>query len=225
MLKALFPFTSAGILQDISPAQHSQNIDYALTATPDARELEAVGGSHQNLLLPTAKLEKSPNNADDSPQQAAERERISVLCAEQGCGRTFSDRACLLRHRREVHKISSRFKTPGTYSCPVPKCPRHTKPFARLWNLQNHLKIHGKSGERLREQLITLSSDYVNRHKPRLNDDELSDIGSSIVDISAARQPLQSLQTKLSCLLEERRELDEKIRALRNARRIMEDMN
>ncbi|OAX83022.1 hypothetical protein ACJ72_02623 [Emergomyces africanus] len=87
------------------------------------------------------------------------------------------------------------------------------------------MKVHGKTGEWLREQPITSSSDYLNRCKPPQDEDVLSDISSPIGNISDTRPPQRSLQTKLECLLEERRELDEKIRALRNAQRIVEDMN
>ncbi|KKZ67458.1 hypothetical protein EMCG_06834 [[Emmonsia] crescens] len=206
--------------QDQTPPQHIQKIDYPVPVTRDFGEMEVEGDSQSNELSPTVQIDKSPN----SSQRVAKRELLSVQCTQPGCGRTFSDRACLLRHRREVHKVSTRYKAPGTHPCPIVKCPRHTRTFARLWNLHNHMKVHGQGSERLHKQMTVSSSGHKKRRESP-KESELGGMGSPILNVSDARPLTQSLQTKLECLLEERRELDEKIRALRNAQRIMEDMN
>ncbi|PGH33968.1 hypothetical protein GX50_03205 [[Emmonsia] crescens] len=210
--------------QDQTSPQHIQKIDYPVPVTRDFGEMEVEDDSQSNELSPNVQMDKSPNSSDNSSQCVAKREPLSVQCTQPGCGRTFSDRACLLRHRREVHKVSTRYKAPGTHPCPIVKCPRHTRTFARLWNLHNHMKVHRQGSERLHKQL-TMSSSSHEKWRESPKESELSGMGSPILNISDARPPPQSLQTKLECLLEERRELDEKIRALRNAQRIMEDMN
>ncbi|PGH05920.1 hypothetical protein GX51_02701 [Blastomyces parvus] len=209
--------------QENNLPQLIQNIDYPLPATRDVREIELVGDSQSSLPRPTEKIDQSPNVRNTGSQRAVKSEPLPVQCSEHGCGRTFSDRACLLRHRREVHKISTRYKTPGTYPCPIVECPRHTKTFARLWNLHNHMKVHRQESERLQPTRVLFN--HARRRPKAARGSELSEADSPILNISDRRSPPQSLQAKLECLLEERNKLDEKISALRNAQRIVEDMN
>ncbi|KLJ06865.1 hypothetical protein EMPG_17650 [Blastomyces silverae] len=211
-----------GLLENNLP-QLIQNIDYPLPATRDVREIEVVGDSQPNRPPPTEQIDQSPNVANNGSLRGAKSEPLPVKCSEHGCGRTFSDRACLLRHRREVHKISTRYKTPGTYPCPIVECPRHTKTFSRLWNLQNHMKVHQQENKRL--QPTTVLFNHARRRSKAVNGTELIEVDSPILNISDRKSPPPSLQAKLECLLEERKKLDDKISALRNAQRIVEDMN
>lgn len=63
----------------------------------------------------------------------------------------------LLRHLREVHKLDGGPK--NVMFCPHPSCVRHTKPFARQENFNEHLKrCHGESAPRNVEEQNPLNS-------------------------------------------------------------------
>ncbi|ODH47388.1 hypothetical protein GX48_06491 [Paracoccidioides brasiliensis] len=165
------------------------------------------------------------SSSDDSFQHPVKRKPLPVQCIETGCNmRTFSDRACLLRHLREVHKISNRYKVPGTYPCQIAECPRSTKPFSRLWNLQNHMKIHGRWNEGQLEISAMPPVERTKRQKSE-GDIRLDDVRYISLDSLDPKGPPQSLQSRLESLVKQRGELDEKIRALENAQRIVEDMD
>lgn len=56
------------------------------------------------------------------------------VCSEPGCEklRGFTYSGGLLRHQREVHRKK------GVHACPYENCKRHTKPFTRNENLEEH---------------------------------------------------------------------------------------
>ncbi|MCJ1442216.1 MAG: hypothetical protein MMC23_002709 [Stictis urceolatum] len=60
---------------------------------------------------------------------------------------SFASKADMVRHRREVHNFDEATGGPSPdHRCPVSVCKRHRRGFARLWNMQQHVrKMHGES--------------------------------------------------------------------------------
>ncbi|KGQ01942.1 hypothetical protein PAAG_11333 [Paracoccidioides lutzii Pb01] len=144
--------------------------------------------------------------------------RLAVICAffqtEHVCSDTYE--RCI--------KSPTATKSPGTFPCQIAECPRLTKPFSRLWNLQNHMKIHGRRNEGLPE---TSAMSPVERTKRRRSgrDIRLDDVRCISLDSLDSKGSPQSLQSRLESLVKQKGELDEKIRALENAQRIVEGMD
>jgi len=55
------------------------------------------------------------------------------LCGMEGCNATFSNYLDMLRHRQDVHPPSPK---------PLHSCPICRQTFKKMWNLQDHQKIH-----------------------------------------------------------------------------------
>ena len=124
------------------------------------------------------------------------REGQGSSCTRPGCNnRKFSDQACLNRHLREVHTLETSY-------CPIVSCNRHKKGFKRKLNLI--------------------------LHKKRCHPDQLPSLEEE-VENSPVNTTLQSarskngLWAKINELKEFRDEIDQEIKTLEGAARIMNE--
>lgn len=85
------------------------------------------------------------------------QDSLNFRCSHSKCSSNmFSDRGSLLRHQREVHRVSNGFKPPSSHYCPIPNCKRNTRGFARPWNLQEHRRrMHGDQPDKSNFSLST----------------------------------------------------------------------
>jgi len=131
-------------------------------------------------------------------------------CTARNCiVRPFSDRAGLLRHTREVHKLDSDGKPTRRYPCPESSCARHRRGFGRHWNMIQHFRRRHNEGNES-------DGDPVKSSSPELSED--TDIEDH--SITATEVPQQStavcenLRSKLARLQQERDRVDAEIVAV-----------
>ena len=121
-------------------------------------------------------------------------------CQFQSCHvRPFGDRAGLLRHTREVHKLDSRGGPTRKYNCPEPSCTRHTKGFGRQWNMAQHFRRAHTDGSELAARQVRSSS-------PETSDavDSIGVITNALDTSEKSSGVCESLRSKLARLQQEK---------------------
>ncbi|MCJ1404016.1 hypothetical protein MMC11_007240, partial [Xylographa trunciseda] len=141
-------------------------------------------------------------------------------CMVHNCHvRPFSDRAGLLRHTREVHKLDKQGEITSKYTCPESGCKRHKRGFARQWNMVQHFRRAHTDGNECPGRRVRSSS-------PEASED--MDIDSAGVEISATDTPQQStevcdgLRSKLARLRQEKSRVEMEIVAVQKVIEVFE---
>ncbi|MCJ1318703.1 hypothetical protein MMC15_004033 [Xylographa vitiligo] len=80
-------------------------------------------------------------------------------CKASDCHvRPSGDRAGLLRHIREVHKLDSQGQPTSKHACPEASCTRHKKGFAEHWNMAQHFRRAHRTGSGFAARQLRSSS-------------------------------------------------------------------
>jgi len=179
------------------------------------------------------------NNSDSEPAaslcSSAPYKRHVIRCDKLECSRrTFSDRASLLRHQREVHRISSSSSKlpPPSYPCPVRGCRRHDNAFARQWNLQEHMKrVHGQHqkteipSNHSKTPLTIIKSRNSDVVRPKLPTRVSPSLLPKVSEEMGVKGVLGILEANLAALEKEKGILEDKIRAIGTAIQSLKDLN
>ncbi|KAH6699004.1 hypothetical protein BKA61DRAFT_583041 [Leptodontidium sp. MPI-SDFR-AT-0119] len=176
-------------------------IDTAMEGNPD---LNTVISSENKI--PTPDSAPSPNSTAQgtpltlstptSKRNKRQSDGQNPTCNEAPCNNlSFSDQACLSRHLREKHGSEK-------YYCPVSTCKRHRKGFPRRWNLLDHNK-------RCHPDQFSLLDEVLEEGSPARGGDGL--------------RGENRLWARINELKEFRDEIDQEIKALERAEKIMND--
>ncbi|MCJ1383249.1 hypothetical protein MMC17_006887 [Xylographa soralifera] len=125
-------------------------------------------------------------------------------CEVHSCHvRPFGDRAGLLRHTREVHKLDGQGKATSKYICPEPSCTRHKKGFARQWNMAQHFRRAHTDGSEVSARQVKSSS-------PEASEDmnNAGVVGGVMETPQQSIEVCEGLRSKLALLQRERSRVD-----------------
>jgi hypothetical protein len=148
-------------------------------------------------------------------------------CHHASCnGKNFGDKGSFERHKREVHGSQ-------TYKCPVLSCKRHKKGFNRRYNLLEHQRRAHSAQPSGYFRASYSTADEVSEGNGSTPTPE-REIGAEAMDEGEVESAIemrgdvtmnsrQEIRAKLRALLKMRAELDEDIRSMKSALRIMGD--
>ncbi|KFY01470.1 hypothetical protein V490_00902 [Pseudogymnoascus sp. VKM F-3557] len=185
---------------------------------------EMIPVSHESIkeINPTSTDGNNPPNGitHNSPRPKPAQHNHPYVCTQKSCARKpFSNKSGLERHKREVH-------SPQQFKCPFPSCSRSKAGFHRRYNLDMHQRrVHGsQSSSNSPPGLYNNSEDSEEGDETTLRSphDRHGSTDAMLQD-DAALKTKGGVDRKLQRLRLMRDELDEDIKLMERASRIMRE--